>query len=375
MMKKKILIINNSCHTSGAEISLLVLLNSLSQIYDFTVIIPGNGDLHSKLISSNFKTKLFDLERFSKSRGLFGQLKWGFQALSTALKISKDVRKQNFDIIYANSNQSIIYAILVKIFTGKELIWHFRDNLKNELIAKFLTRFCHKIICISNYIYEQVPAKKTKKFLIYNGIDCKIWAPKDEEKPIIDELNLEKDILLVGNVGQVIPWKNHLDFIEISQIVLKEFKTVHFLIIGDDLFNKSIRNLDMLKKIVKERNLERHVTFLGYKENIRHYINQLDILAHCATTEPFGRVVMEALALKKPVVAYHSGGISEIIKHYETGLLAPKDSPQQFADNLLLLLKDSNLRTQFGNAGRKDICKKFSLENMSREIQKIIDQT
>lgn len=373
MMKKKILVINNSCHISGAEISLLALLNSLNETYDFTIVIPGTGELHSKLLNSNCKTKLFDLERFSKSRSFFGQLKWGFQALSTALKISKDVRKQNFDIVYANSNQSIIYAILVKIFTGKELIWHVRDNLKNRFIAQILTRFCHKLICISNYIYDQVPAKKTKKFLIYNGIDCNIWTPMDDEKPVVKELNLEKDILLVGHVGQIIPWKNYLDFIEILEIVLKEFKAVHFLIIGDDLFNKSSSYVTMVKKIVKERNLEKHVTFLGYKENIKHYINQLDILAHCATTEPFGRVVMEALALKKPVVAFHSGGVREIITHHETGFLSPKNNHRQFADNLLLLLKDSSLRSRFGNAGREEICEKFSLENVSREIHKVID--
>lgn len=374
-MKKKILIINNSSHISGAEVSLLTLLNSLHQTYDFTVVIPEKGNLYSELINSNVKTKLFDLKRFSKTSSYFGQIKWLFQGVSTAIKIARDVRKQNFDVVYANGNQAIIHAILVKIFTGKKLIWHVRDNLKNKFIAQTLARFSNKILCISNYIEEQVPAKKNKKFLVYNGIDCNHWIPAEKDNSIIDELNLAKNTLLVGNVGQLIPWKNHLYFIEIAEIVLREFKSVHFLIIGYDLFNKKSSYVAMLKNKVKEKNLEKHVTFLGYKENVKHYINQLDILAHCATTEPFGRVVMEASALKKPVVAYDAGGVKEIIAHHETGFLSSPNDHQQFAENLLHLLKDSNLRTRFGNAGRKEICEKFSLENMSREIQKVIDQT
>lgn len=374
-MKKKILIINNSSHISGAEVSLLTLLNSLNQTYDFTVIIPEKGNLYSELVNSNVKIKLFDLKRFSKNNSYFGQIKWLFQVLSTAIKIARDVRKQNFDMVYANGNQAMIHAILVKIFTGKQLIWHVRDTLKNKFIAQILARFSNKIICISKYIEKQVPAKKNKKFLVYNGIDCNHWTPAEKENSIIDELNLAKDTLLVGNVGQLIPWKNHFNFIEILEIVHREFKPVHFLIIGDDLFNKGSSYVAMLKRTVKERNLEKHVTFLGYKENVEHYINQLDILAHCASTEPFGRVVMEASALKKPVVAYDSGGVKEIIIHDETGFLSPPGNHQQFAKNLLLLLKDRDLRTRFGNTGKKEICEKFSLENMSRKIQKVIDQT
>lgn len=369
-MKKKVLIINNSSVVSGAEMSLITLLDSLNCRYSFTIFIPGKGALHSRLIASGYDVKCIKMARFHKKAPHFRNLLYFANLLVSAIRISSYAIKNHIGIIYANSNQSMLYTVFIRFFTRIKVIWHVRDRVEHYWEAKLLSWNASTIICVSKYIFEQIPVTVEKKRLIYNGLDTQKWMPAVAKQVTLKQ---DTDLLFVGQIGQLLPWKNHIDFINVAELTIRSFKKIHFFIIGNDLFSENIQYINMLKELIKYKNLENYITFTGYSDDMIATINKLDVVMHCAINEPFGRVIVEAMAMEKPIIAYHSGGISEIVTHQKTGLLSPLRDYSDLSDNLLLLLKDNELRRRLGIEGRKEVIKKFSSHTTSLKIQAVLD--
>lgn len=370
---RKILIINNSSKLSGAEVSLLAFVDALQRPEVFTIAIPSNeGDLYSELASRNLRVEKFELRRFSRAGTLFSKTGYLFQVLRTSAKLARFVRREKIDLIYSNSNQSLPYALAVRLFTGKKIVWHVRDKIDNRAFAKFLSSFASKIICISGFISAQFPEMKNKKHLVYNGIDTGRWAASAKTGFLHKELGLPSNTLLVGQVGQLLPWKNYSDLIKLAGLVAPSFPNVHFLIIGENLFGGNTEYVNGLKASIEEHGLTSRISFLGYRKNIRDCMNELDLLVHFALHEPFGRVVIEAMSLEIPVVAYGSGGVKEIILDSKTGFLVPPKNYTEAANKVMMLLEDESLRRSLGIQGRKDVHERFSVEEMTDKLVEIL---
>lgn len=102
-------------------------------------------------------------------------------------------------------------------------------------------------------------------------------------------------------------------------------------------------------------------------------MSQIDILIHPAINEPFGRVLIEAMSIGKPVIAYNCGGPKEIIVNNETGYLVEPYNYGEIAKKTILLLENEELRLQFGKAGRKRVIEKFNIEGYVSEMEDVFD--
>lgn len=372
-LKKKILILNNSTRISGAEISLLSLLKLLDRNkYElFLGVPPGeiSGALPDTDPISIVPVPLQRLTRKQKFPGLIGSF---WNVLVTSIRLSLFVRRNAIDIVYANAAQAMVYCIILRMLTFKKIIWHVRDIPGNQLTAIILSWNATRIICVSQFISDQFRFGAPKKQVVYNGVDTCSWQPSTHPVNLLRTgLRLNNNVLLIGQIGQLIPWKNHLDMIDIAQQVIAVNGNVHFVIIGEDLFKEASHYTDHLKDQIRVRGLERYISFIGHHGNIKEYMDCLDIILHCADNEPFGRVILEGMALEKPIVARNSGGPREIIRDGETGFLA--DTTTDMARQLLLLVNDAETRTAFGRAGRRWVQSRFSIAEHTSRIESILD--
>lgn len=366
--RKKILLINNESGISGAEMSMLTLLNHLSpDKYAITILLPGQGALYDRLKES-YTVKLYPFLKMQKKGSLFFFIRKMAAFIITALRFAVYARAEKADIIYANSIQAQIYCL----FTFKKNIWHVRDRSPGYWVSKLCALTSCRIICVSRFIYDQVPAPTGKKAVIYNGLDPEYWAPlpKAEGPP---NGHSQENILLVGMIGQLIPWKRHEDIILAAAGVIAIRKDVRFQLFGEDLPHENSGYIQWLKDLIAEKKLEPYFTFPGFKKNIKPYIDRLDILVHCAEGEPLGRVILESMALGKPVIACDSGGCREIITDGVNGLLVEPRNIEMLTASLLTLLADGQLRTEFGKQARMRIIEGFSLAENVRKVEEILD--
>jgi glycosyltransferase involved in cell wall biosynthesis len=335
----------------GAEISLLSFLEHLDRRkYELYIGIPA-GELYETLSTYGYLSVVrFPLRRFTVKLDAAGLITSFSHMLATSIRISLFVYKKGIDIVYANSTQAMVYCSVIRMLTLKKIIWHVRDTITNKMVATILSWSATRVICVSGFIFDQLPVRASKKEIVYNALDTTIWRPP------ANSANFLKADLGLGK----------------NEVLVKSFKNVHFIIIGDDLFNENVDYTDELKNNIQIQGLEKNISFIGHRKNIKDYMSCLDIVMHCSIDEPFGRVIIESMALGKPVIAYDSGGPREIIADQVTGFLA-SETVEAMAGKLLLLLKDAALRTAFGKAGRQRVEQKFTLEEHIIRIESILD--
>ncbi len=361
---KNILFICNSYFISGAEISLFQLLEKGNYGDNCLLAVP------QKLSPfQNIQCKICKLPFvwFYKTYNPFRILKFIYSIVLSTIIIGKIVKNNNIDIIYTNSIKSSIYGVVAKIFTRKKLIFHVRDNQKFNNLYRFIIKKCDTIISISKYIFNQFPSNLEQNCLIYGGIDINYWKP---DKPVRLEDN-KSNTVIIGCIGQFTRWKNQIDFIRAAKIINESGFNIEFLIAGEDLSGREKKYKNEIIQMVEDLNLISRIVFFGRINDIKNLTSQIDILIHPAIKEPFGRVLIEAMAMEKPVVAYNCGGPIEIIENEKTGYLVEPYNYQELAEKTLRLINDKELRNKMGKIGRQRVIERFNIERHVHEMEKV----
>lgn len=371
MIKKNILIISNSKFISGAELSLLEY-----------ILASSNKCLKYFVATSNVDEKFYHLDNITTIKIPFIWFRNSFNPLILikivfnigfcCWKLNKIIKEYNIDIIYSNSIKAHIYGSILKFITTKKTVWHVRDNINGGLLSKWLIKYSDKMICISDHIYQQVKVPEVKRILLYGGIDVAKWNIQNTNNNIRKSIGVPSDTFLVAQIGQLTGWKNYSDFIKANAIILKHINTVHFLIVGDDLSGNELKYKKQLMIEMSNLKLEDHIHFMGFQEDIANVYAQIDILIHPALDEPFGRVIIEAMAMTKPVLAYKCGGPQEIIVDGKTGYLVEPYDYHGLAEKTLFLINQKDLRMQFGTDGRRRVIERFNIERYVTELENVL---
>ena len=367
--QNSILVIISSKFISGAEKSFIEFLSKSSNKVNFLISVPKNTQQLNIDSYQTFHIPFIWLYKTYNPIRLIGFLISLLVSLITLLDI---LRKQNISIIYTNTYKAYIYALPIKVFRKVKVICHIRDNIKKSNVAKFLISRCDATICISKHIFNQLP-DSTNKRLIYGGVDTISWNPiyksVDNTKSIT---NIENNII-IACISQLTKWKNQTDFIRVAKIISDRYNNLCFLIVGDDLSGREKSYKNELLNLVKSFNLQDKVQFLGHREDIRDIMNQIDILVHPAIDEPFGRILIEAMAMEKSLVAYNCGGPSEIFVDDETGFLVEPNNYQLLAKKTIELIENKERRIEMGKAGRQRVIAKFNIERYVKEMEEVFD--
>ncbi|PIU68061.1 MAG: glycosyltransferase family 1 protein, partial [Armatimonadetes bacterium CG07_land_8_20_14_0_80_40_9] len=140
---------------------------------------------------------------------------------------------------------------------------------------------------------------------------------------------------------------------------------IKFLIVGDGPLREE------LKEQSKDLGIEDEVTFTGSRQDIPEIMAALDIFVLTSIKEHFGRVVIEAMACGKPVIATNSGAVPEIVEDKVTGILVPPEDSEKLAEAIIELLEDKEKAKEMGIAGRKRVEELFSIEKHTRQIEEV----
>jgi glycosyltransferase involved in cell wall biosynthesis len=246
---------------------------------------------------------------------------------------------------------------------------------EKKSFEKFLFNRAHKVIAVSKAAsqrFQEFESAQEKVVIIYNGVDLTEFTPQPPDSQLREEFGIEKDRILVGTLGQLIPGKGQDVFLKAAAQVIKQTPEVKFMIVGDG--NQFYRQ--KLEDLSKDLGLSGKVVFTGFREDIPRITSLLDISVLPSTThlEGLSRVIIEAMASSKPVIATNSGGNPEAVEDGITGILVPPEDSHSLAESILDLIKDETKRNRMGEAGRTRAEKLFSIENNISQIEKIYEE-
>jgi glycosyltransferase involved in cell wall biosynthesis len=236
---------------------------------------------------------------------------------------------------------------------------------------RLLTPKMNKLIAVSRSIERKIAAEGRVGApieLIYNGVDLERYEQQEPCCTLPEEYGLEPGAKLVGVVARLDPEKGHPTLLEAWPMVLRACPDAYLLIIGEGQ-----RRSD-LERQAAELRIAHRVVFTGRRDDIPAVTAALDVAVLPSYREAQGLAILEAMALRRPVVASKVGGIPEVIDDGVSGLLVPPHDAPALAEAITRLLKDHPFADMLGRAGHDVVHDRFCVEIMVKSIERIYDE-
>lgn len=368
--RRKILFLNHVPAVSGAEASLLDTLGALdSGAWECLAVIPEPGPLYVGLARLGIRTVFMPLRRLKKTWNPFVLASCLFNVVAVARDLAGLIRSEGIDLVHANSNTAQIYGGLAAAWAGVPCVWHSRDLVELGPLGRWMCGKASRIVAISDAVKRHLGRYGSggKVVTIRNGIDT---APFESVRKRYGKVAGVKSFM-IGMAGQMTPWKNHALFIQAAARIAAEVPDALFMVFGGDLFGGDGRYEADMKKLAKECGLANKLVFAGQQADNLGSLASLDILIHPAEKEPLGRVILEAMALGKPVIAVDACGPAEIITPGVDGFLVPPGDYEAMARNAIALWKDPWLAARVGIQARLTIRREFGIVQQAARISRV----
>ena len=292
-------------------------------------------------------------------------------------KLSKFIKKKKIDLVHVNTKLATYGAFAGKLRKTK-VLWHIHEDLSegigNRFLIKIINKMSDKIVVVSRKRAEPfISQGVTKIEMIYNGVDLQEFNSDINGEGVRKEFNIDASTPLLGIIATIELGKGHHTLIRSLKEIIKIIPNLRVLIVGKALpFSK--KYLKKIKVLIQNLKLSHAVRFTGSREDIPDIIQALDLLILPSLNESFGRVLIEAMALRKPVVATEVGGIPEVVEKDVTGLLVPPEDPGALAKAIIFLLKNPLKASEMGKKGRERVEKYFTLHRHVKRIEEIYEE-
>ena len=354
----------------GAETGCYDLAHFLYEKDCKSFIITSGGHL-LKYVKKN-KVKIFKLPVHSKNIILM---------LINTLIISLITIIYNIDIIHARSRAPAWSCLWACFLTRRKFVTTFHGTYNfSNVIKKFYNSVMVKsklVIAGSNFIfnhinenYEKFLNSKNKLMVIFRGINLEYFNEKNiaehKKKKLISDWNLDTEKKTILLPGRLTSWKGQDVLIEALNILIEDYNKTNFqaVILGPDQGRKVYSK--KLFSLVERYQLNQKVRFISHVKDMPVAYSIADmVVSSSIEPEAFGRVAVEAQAMKKPIVASDIGGSKETVLNGKSGILYKSGDARELAKVLNKLIElDKEALYSMGNEGRKNVTRKFDVEKM-----------
>jgi glycosyltransferase involved in cell wall biosynthesis len=299
-----------------------------------------------------------------------GRLRQPHKMLSAVMAISKIVRQTHARAVLSWMTKGHLYGSPAATLAGVPATW-FQHALPSQVMDTIAAHIpsvgamaCSQFIADSLKVaMPKVPVK-----VVHPGIDPERSNPAN--LPSMQDcrrmLGLPVDHPVIGIFGRLQKWKGVHVLIDALPTVLKRYPTTKTLIVGG-AWRDELEYEHELKQQAASLGIAERIVFAGHQDNVSDWMQACDLIVHASKQEPFGMVVVEAMALGKPIVAGAEGGPREIITEGVNGLLAPFGDSGKLASAIIRFLDDPAFAAAVGNAARQR-AKDFSLERFAAGV-------
>lgn len=257
-------------------------------------------------------------------------------------------RSEGYPIVALAARSSRVRPVLIRTRGDVRPV---RRGTLNKLLY---TRFADGVIAsgdvIKRGLVERLGLYKDKIDVVYAAVDTERFRPLDKFSDVRKELGIHSKSPLIAILGRLGEVKGHSYFIEAAALVLKDHPSARFLIIAKEMDEGA----DRLRIQIRNAGLEEKVLFTGFREDITDVMASCDIgVVASIGSETNCRVVLEWMAMGKPVVGTKVGVIPEVLRDNETGYLVPSQDSLSLAKAISALLENKEKAVSFGKMGRK----------------------
>jgi glycosyltransferase involved in cell wall biosynthesis len=398
----KILYLNPNGTVGGAEASLLHLLAGLRAAepkWKLSLISGSKGPLLSRADALGVSTRVLEFpasierlgdastdppgERKTSRPAFLGRLIRGsIGAPGYVARLRQAIREFEPDLVHSNGLKMHLLSTCVP---GNQLpvVWHIHDYVRSRPVAGPLLRMfksrCSGVVANSRSVAEDcrsLCARSVRIEAVHNGIDMNAFAPTGTRIDLDAKAGLpplETGSVRVGLLATFARWKGHEIFMR-ALAMLNSGTPFRGYIIGGPIYQTtgSQYTFEELKSLAHSLGLGSKLGFTGYLDNPAEAIRSLDVIVHASTQpEPFGMVIIEAMACGKSVVVSNCGGASEIVQDRINALTYEPGNAAALSAAIQELARSPELRTRLGVSARSAALQRFSHTGFARKFATI----
>ena len=352
----------------------------------------GFGQLATGLNQDRFHTALAahpggELEGISRQAGVeFFAVDMSRKInFSTIDQLSSLISQNRIDIVHSMGARADFFARLAcrsqpstaVVCTVAMLVDGFDVGLPRKTVykiadrysARYVTRYITVSRALKDRLIKEYGIPPDKISIIYNGVELDQYDPNLYVPEVARRsLGIKNNYPVIGTIGRLTYQKGFSYFLEAAKRVYLHEKQVRFVIVGDG--NEEAN----LKQLAYSLGISHVCTFAGLRFDIAHLLSAFDVFVLSSILEGLPRIVIEAMAMKRPIVASDIDGVREQLRHNETGLLVPPADPKSLAEAILSILDDRQKAEHLGREARKAAEQMFDLKHTLDSVEMLYEE-
>jgi glycosyltransferase involved in cell wall biosynthesis len=295
--------------------------------------------------------------------------------LPRARALAAVFRAERADIVYAaNGIHPNLDAVVAAAWCGLPIVCHHRSFRRVGVAERLASRAVHVAVGVTDEVvaYYRARGVRPGRFVtIPDAVDCE-RIQRGGGAAVRRELGIPETAPLIGMVGNVQAWKGQHLAVEAAALARRAVPELRCLLVGG-VHRTGIAYSEALQRRLAEPDVAGAVRWTGARADVPACMDAMDVVLHASVRpEPFGRVLLEAMAVGKPVIAPREGGPVEIVAHGQTGVLvAPRDAAA-LADAVVSLLGDPERRAAMGSAARARARTLFDLRTHATAVERVL---
>ncbi len=286
--------------------------------------------------------------------------------LAAVVSFMKIIRAQRINIVHAHSSVDHRLAGLAARLSGIPVVRsrHLSTPIKRSPFSKALyTKLADRVITSGQFIRDAMITDNGMPpdhiVSVPAGIDVDQFSLTRDLPDVRSQLGLPPDIFVVGIVGVLRSWKGHADLIKAIDLVRKEIPGIRLLIVGEG----PVR--EVLEQQIRDAGLQETVLMVGHQKDPAPYMKAMDVaVLPSYANEATSQVLPQAMAMRRPVITTNIGGLPEVVRHEDTGLLVPPRDIGALAKAILRLYQEPALRLKLADAGYEHTQRNFTFKGM-----------
>ena len=362
--KTSILFIIDNLQFGGGERVFSQIINGLnSDQYNIYLVSGSNERFLSAIHNPQVRYHTLDFSKRFNPVSIF--------------KIAKIIKNNRIQIVHSQGARAEFHTRIAKRIAGNPFYIStiampvegfdvgFLRGKAYRLIDYFSERYVDRFIVVSDALREMLIQKRNisgnKVIRIFNGIELDHFTPHPEQSSLRNQLNIPKDSYLIGAIGRMVWQKGFEYLIRAVADLIETVPNIKLLVVGEG----PIRH--HLIQLIDKLNLNKCVIFLEFQRDVKQVLSAIDVLVVPSLLEGFPMIILEAMAMSKPIIATKINGITEQLVDGESGILVPPKDLEALVTAIQHLVENDRLRYRLGQNARKRVDKEFSIEKMIGE--------
>ncbi|MGD9141890.1 MAG: glycosyltransferase [bacterium] len=353
--RMRVLYVDTAVGLGGGQTNLIVLLGTLDRDHVTPIVAAPAESEVARWCSSN-NVELIPLPfRTSPDRpvrDLFGSL---YGVFLLALRITS----MDIDLVHVNTFKAGLVVCMAAVLAGRPCIYHEQALKTHGALDALVARLSSIIVAVSGAAAEKhLPRFEDKVTVVPTGVDTRAFSPDDLARPTG----------AVCFAGRIADEKGIDILVECAPEVIDDFPRAGFIVCGAPFTDEDRAYERRIQRRIDELGLASRFEFTGFIRDVREVLRRSDLLVLPSRREALPKIVMEAMAMGKPVVAARVGGLPDLVSDGKSGLLVRPESPDELADALLKLLRAPALARSMGREGRRIAEERYGAEAATAAI-------